>query len=293
MADIWAEWLLHRRYGGDPEQLKATLAHLYPIRDRVLTNAQLRDRGTLLDVGCGDGLIGFGALQQQPTCHVIFADISHDLLDRVASIVQESGLADRCECLRASAEDLSPITDASVDAVTTRSALIYVADKNRAMGEFCRVLKPGGRLSIFEPINRFGEPQPAHMFWGFDVTPILEIAGKIKALYQHLQPLDADPMMNFDERDLIVHVESAGFREIHLDLHVEIKPISEVQDWKNITWESFMRVAGNPRIPTLEEATAQVLTKDEVTKFTAHMRPLVEGRTGTYRSALAYLSAVK
>lgn len=293
MADIWAEWVLDRRFGGDPEQLKATLAHLYPIRDRVLTNARLQDDGTLLDVGCGDGLIGFGALQRHPASRVVFADISQDLLERVRSIAEHSELTGRCDCLCASAEDLSSVTDASVDAVTTRSVLIYVADKRRAMGEFYRVLKPGGRLSVFEPINRFGEPQPAHMFWGFDATPIIEIAGKIKALYQHLQPLDADPMMNFDERDLISHAESAGFREIELDLRVEVKPISAAEDCKDLTWESYMRVAGNPRIPTLEEATAQVLTEDETAKFTAHMRPLVEGRTGTYRSALAYLSATK
>src|SRR5689334_20342968 len=29
-SDIWAQWLLHRRHGGDPERLKATLTHLAP-----------------------------------------------------------------------------------------------------------------------------------------------------------------------------------------------------------------------------------------------------------------------
>jgi ubiquinone/menaquinone biosynthesis C-methylase UbiE len=49
-----------------------------------------------------------------------------------------------------------------VDAVTTRSVLIYVKDKRRASEEFHRVLKPGGRLSIFEPINSFTYPEPPH-----------------------------------------------------------------------------------------------------------------------------------
>lgn len=291
-TDIWAQWLLHRRHGGDSERLKATLDHLYPIRDRVLTDARLKDGGTLVDVGCGDGLIAFGALQRDPASKVIFTDISQDLLNHAASVARQLQVADRCQFLCAPAEDLSAVQDTSVGAVTTRSVLIYVADKQQAIHEFYRVLSPGGRLSVFEPINRFGEPQPPHMFWGFDATPIMEIAAKIKALYQHLQPLDADPMMNFDERDLITYVELAGFREVHLDLEVDIKPLSHVQG-PAMTWDTFMRTAANPKIPTLEEATARALTKDEAARFTAHMRPLVDGRTGTYSSAVAYLSATK
>jgi arsenite methyltransferase len=57
--------------------------------------------------------------------------------------------------------------------VTTRSVLIYVKDKRRAaFEELHRVLKPGGRLSIFEPINNFTYPEPPHLFGGSDVTPV-------------------------------------------------------------------------------------------------------------------------
>jgi arsenite methyltransferase len=63
------------------------------------------------------------------------------------------GVSERCSFVRASAEDLTGIADASVDVVTTRSVLIFVADKDRAFGEFFRVLTPGGRASLHEPIN--------------------------------------------------------------------------------------------------------------------------------------------
>ena len=33
-------------------------------------------------------------------------------------------------------------------------------DKGRAFGEFYRVLKLGGRLSIFEPVGSFRGPEP-------------------------------------------------------------------------------------------------------------------------------------
>jgi hypothetical protein len=71
-------------------------------------------------------------------------------------------------------------------------------------------------------------------------------------------------------------------------LQVEIKPSTETSDW-----DAFMRVAGNPKIPTLEEAIGQALTSAEADKFVAHLRPLVEAKQGTVRSALAYLWATK
>ena len=287
--DIWAQWLLQRRFGGDSERMKAALNNfLYPVRDKVLSHASLSDDEVLLDVGCGDGLIAFGALDKVKTSRVIFSDISQDLLDHAQAIALEMQVANRCEFIRASADDLSLIQDASVDVVTTRSVLIYVTTKQKTFAEFFRVLKPKGRLSIFEPINRFCWPEPPHLFSGYDVTPIIEIAEKVKALYLRLQPPDTDPMTDFDERDLIVFAEKAGFKEIHLEMQVEIKPPTEVSDW-----EAFMRVAGNPKIPTLEEAIGQVLTSEETEVFVAHLRPLVEGKHGTARSALAYQWAMK
>jgi len=101
-----------------------------------LTHAKLGEGEVLLDVGCGDGLIAFGALERVKTCSVIFSDISQDLLDHVQAIARETHLLPRCRFLRASAEDLSALPDATVDVVTTRSVLIYVAAKRQAFAEF-------------------------------------------------------------------------------------------------------------------------------------------------------------
>ncbi len=73
--DIWAQWLLKRRFGGDPERMKLAMEWLYRVRDKVLSQVHLKENETLLDVGCGDGLIAFGALEKFPGCHVIFSDI--------------------------------------------------------------------------------------------------------------------------------------------------------------------------------------------------------------------------
>jgi ubiquinone/menaquinone biosynthesis C-methylase UbiE len=300
--DIWAQWLLHRRHGNDPQRVQAMLDNLYPVRDKVLNHANLGEGETLLDVGCGDGLIAFSALQQVPTCRVIFSDISQDLLDHARAMAQETNVFSRCEFVLAPAESLFPIQDASVDAVTTRSVLIYISEKQKAFNEFFRVLKPKGRLSIFEPINRFGWsdlsgwPEPPELFWGYDVTPVVAIANKVKEAYLRRQPPESDSMLNFDERDLLSIAENAGFVDIHLELQVHVRhrsPSTDSQEDGN--WESFFRTTGNPRMPTLEEAIDQSLTPEEADKFISYLRPLVEARArkGTARSAVVYLWATK
>ena len=291
-TDVWAKWLLHRRHGGDSEHLEAVLARLYPVRDKVLANARLPDGGTLLDVGCGDGLIAFGALQRSASSRVIFADVSQDLLDHASALAREMGVADRCAFRCAPAEDLSALSDANVDAVTTRSVLVYIADKQRAFDEFYRVLKPEGRLSLFEPINRFNIAESAHVFWGMDATPVMAVAAKLKAVYERLQPPATDPALNFDERDLVACAERAGFREVHLDLEIRVRPLGHLEH-KTRTWDSFITMAPHPKVPTLREAMAQALSEEEAARFTAHMRPLIEAYAGTVRTAVAYLAARK
>src|SRR5439155_3977117 len=104
---------------------------LWPVRDRVLDRAFLEGTDVLLDVGCGDGLIGFGALERGVGT-VIFSDVSNDLLDVCRAAALELGVAERCRFVAGRAEDLAGIDDESVDVVTTRSVLIYVEDKPRA-----------------------------------------------------------------------------------------------------------------------------------------------------------------
>jgi len=263
------------------------LAHLYPIRDRVLASAALKDGETLLDVGCGDGLIGFGALQANPGVRVIFSDVSAALVAHVRELAAEMTLIDRCEFVETSADALRGVNDASVDAVTTRSVLIYVARKDAAFREFYRVLKPGGRLSIFEPINIFGYEQTEACFWGFDVTPVVDAARKLRAQTRALQPPETDPMLNFDERDLFRMVQDAGFAEIHMEYRAHLGR------WPEMPWSAVMCSSPNPKLPSWDESMNEVLTPAEKEAFIAHVRPQFEQRKGRSLDAAVYLRATK
>lgn len=90
--------VLHRRHGDDPEELRRTLEYLAPIHDRFIAGAQLTEGETILDVGCGDGLIAFRAAEVVGTSGtVIFRDISAELLDRCRMLADEVELADPCQ----------------------------------------------------------------------------------------------------------------------------------------------------------------------------------------------------
>jgi arsenite methyltransferase len=284
--DRWAEWLAERRFGGDPEVRAKVLATLTETRDGVLDRAELRAGETLLDVGCGEGLIGFGALERGAGS-VVFSDISTDLLDFCREAASELGVLDRCDFVEAAADDLGPIDDQSVDVVTTRSVLIYVKEKAAAFGEFARVLRPGGRISVWEPINRFGSEERRQGLLGFWVDGAEEIMTKLWAVYEAIQPPDSDPMLDFDERDLLRLAEEAGFFPIRLTLDARIEPM------ERRTWETLIDTAWNPNVPTLREAMEQVLTPEERDRLTEELRPRVEAGEGEWRMAFALLTATR
>jgi ubiquinone/menaquinone biosynthesis C-methylase UbiE len=275
-------------------------------RDRVLDNARVKPGDIVLDVGCGDGLIAFGALDRVgPSGQVIFSDISQDLLDHCAELARALGRAGQCTFLRAPADDLAVLADASVDVVTTRSVLIYVAAKPRAFQEFYRVLRPGGRVSIFEPINRFAYPEPPNRFFGYDVTPVQDLAQKLLAVYTQSEASAAESMesmLDFDERDLLRYTEQAGFPEAQMDAHFEVigypeallnAPGGSDAFPVNRSWGSFVRTSPNPLAPTLEEAMAAALMPAEAERFTAYLRPLVESAHFVHRMEHVYLWAGK
>jgi ubiquinone/menaquinone biosynthesis C-methylase UbiE len=294
--DRWAQWLFEGRQGSaDEEAYRRTLESLWPVRERVLDNAHLGVGEVLLDVGAGDGLIAFGALDRVgPEGRVIFSDVSQELLD----VCRQGADGDaRAEFVVAHAEDLAPVADESVDVVTTRSVIIYVDRdaKERAFREFFRVLRLGGRLSMFEPINVFGCAERRREFFGLETGPVADLAERVKTAYDGRAPGEKT-LIDFDERDLLGWAEAAGFAEVTLDYEARIihgAAFAWEKDDDAPPWETFLNMSGNPLAPTLAEVLDEALTPAERERFIAHLRPAYEARKGTSRMACAYLRAAK
>lgn len=283
--------MLHDRFGGDEIALQRTLEFLEPIRDRVLTAARISPGAVVADVGCGDGLLGFGALALVgDTGGVVFADVSEELLEQCRAIASQGESADRCRFVHTGAETLEGIEDGSIDVVMTRSVLIYVENKARAFTAFHRVLRPGGRISLYEPINRRYIELNRDTLFGYDAASILGLAAKVRAVFEDAAPADG-PMMGFDETDLFRLAESSGFSDIAVSLELSS---TDRPPFAGVAWDDLMKIRPNPHAPTFGEAIDQALSPDEARSVESYLRPLVDEKAGgRFRSADAYLYAVR
>lgn len=282
MADRWTKWLLEKRFGGDPEAYERMLPSLMAYRDRVLAGADINPDDVVLDVGCGDGLLAVGALERDPA-KVIFSDISLDLLRQCRETIDDP----RAEFVHTGLPGLDGIEPGSVDVVMTRSVLIYVADKASSFAALRRVLRPGGRLSIFEPINRFSHPAPPSQLWGFDITGMEELGARANAAAAKYLAVNA-PMMDFDERDLLTLAQEAGFSEVKLDYHAEV-----ALRRNETSWHAWLRHSPNPMMPPLGEILAEALTPQEQASLAEHVEARRASPHGlaVAKSAVAYLTA--
>jgi len=270
VTDQWAEWLLHRRDGDDPARRREVMAFLAPVRDRVLDAAAIGPADTVLDVGCGDGLLGLAALERAG--EVVFSDVSPTLLEHCRAAAGGRG-----RFVRTGLPELAAVADRSVDAVVLRSVVMYVPDKPASFRALHRVLRPGGRLSLFEPVNRFARESPGRL-WGYDVAAVPELAAKVARAARS----DPDgPILGFDERDLLAGAEAAGFTDLRLSYEASVGRV------EGPPFRTLLGIAPNPTSTTYGELLDRVLSPAEKERLLAH---LDAHPTRWHRSAVAYLS---
>jgi arsenite methyltransferase len=266
-----------------------TTDRLAPIRDRILDVVEPLDGATLLDVGTGDGLIGLAALDRVGAAGtVIFSDISQPLLDECAACVASCAAIGRATFVLADSASLEAIDDQSVDVITTRSVLIYVADKPAAFAAFRRVLRPGGRISLFEPINRLMYPEPPGRFYGYDLSSVSELVDKVHASFDDATDATSqEAMMGFDDRDLADLAQQAGFTGVHVECHIDITPGLV----RSVSLQALLDGAPNPNAPTVQEAISTSLTEDEQKRFIDALGRAFGTTKPIERLAVAYVNA--
>lgn len=96
----------------------------------------------VLEIGCGDGRNCVEMARRG--ARVTGVDVSDAQIARAQERVKAAGLSLRL--LHSDAADLSPLPDASFDAIVSIYVFPYVAEMTDSLAECARLLRPGGRL---------------------------------------------------------------------------------------------------------------------------------------------------
>ena len=265
----WAEWLLAQ---GDVD------AQMIAEAERVLEAAALRPGDTVLDVGSGLGLLTLAAHERIGDGWVIAVDSSVGALEELLRLAHAAN-ANGIMYLVGDAEVL-PLPDASIDAAVLRSVLVHVGDVDAAVGELARVLRPAGRLSLREPLNRAS----TYLSTAVDWSPLGGLGVRVVALWEELAA--ADPLQRLDADALEALFAGAGF----VDLRASVEDPGD--DWL-VSVESVdarLDARGGPGDPTLRERWQAAFAPDEVHALVQHLHGLA-GQTIAFRRPQLYLSA--
>jgi SAM-dependent methyltransferase/L-amino acid N-acyltransferase YncA len=105
----------------------------------------------LLDVGCGPGGPAI-RLAQRSGCFLTGIDRDEHAIARARACAAAEGLEGRARFEIADAGAALPFPAQSFDAVICIDAVNHLPDRRAVLGQWCRVLRPGGRLLFTDPI---------------------------------------------------------------------------------------------------------------------------------------------
>ncbi|MGD8810331.1 MAG: bifunctional demethylmenaquinone methyltransferase/2-methoxy-6-polyprenyl-1,4-benzoquinol methylase UbiE [Gammaproteobacteria bacterium] len=176
----------------------------------TIARTGLRSGDYALDVAAGSGDLSIPMARRVGSAgRLVVSDINANMLAVGRDRLLDAGVAGNVEYAIADAESL-PMRDRSFDCVTIGFGLRNVTDKQRALREFFRVLRPGGRLVVLE----FSQLQvralePVYDAYSFQVLPRLGrvLAGDADSYRYLAESIRRHP----DQESLLRMFEEAGF----------------------------------------------------------------------------------
>lgn len=178
-----------------------------------IANSGVRLGDQVLDLAGGTGDIS-ALLSKRVGANgrVVLTDINQAMLDVGRRRLEDKGIVGNVNYALVNAETL-PFDDGEFDAVTIAFGLRNVTDKDAALREICRVLRPGGKAMILEFSQVRAEPLKAiYDAWSFGVLPVL---GKLIADDEDSYRYLAESIRKHPpQEDLAEMMRGAGFDDV-------------------------------------------------------------------------------
>jgi demethylmenaquinone methyltransferase/2-methoxy-6-polyprenyl-1,4-benzoquinol methylase len=178
----------------------------------TIEQTDLRPGQRALDVAGGTGDLAIGLSRRVgPEGHVVLSDINESMLEHGRRRLVDAGIVGNVSFRVADAQAL-PFEDNEFHCVTIAVGLRNVTDKDKALREMYRVLKPGGQLLVLE----FSTPTapglaPLYDAYSFKVLPLI---GKLVANDEDSYRYLAESIrMHPDQATLLGMLEDAGFEQ--------------------------------------------------------------------------------
>ena len=127
-------------------ELRAADPQQQAMRDAYFADLGLGTGAHALEVGCGTGAVTRALASVPETESVVGLDPSPGFLVVARELAEGTA---NLEFVEGDAKAL-PFEDGSFDAVVFHTTLCHVPDPDVALGEALRVLRPGGRLAVFD-----------------------------------------------------------------------------------------------------------------------------------------------
>lgn len=285
ICENWTQWLKKNRFAGQtPEMIEQTTRWLEAVRDVILVYAEIQPHDTVLDIGCGTGLLAFKALEMQ-NCegNVIFSDMFQDCLDDCKKILDKSGVTRGYELLKCPIEHIA-LPMSTVHKAVMRSVLVHVVNKQPAISEVFRVLKPGGKFCAFEPIIRSNT-----RYWEILDPKYIDKYEDFKRVENEIMNNPMDSLCNFDEKTIQMNLEIAGFSQPEVKLQ-EVKSNYVVQ--QNMVKEWFINPP-SPTQPSTKDRFLKYFDFPTVEKFMIQVEDYLTGRTISLKTNAVFINATK
>jgi ubiquinone/menaquinone biosynthesis C-methylase UbiE len=195
--------------GAGPEAYERYMVpiHCKALAEDLVDRVRVRPRERVLDIACGTGIVARYAADLVGTLgHVTGVELNPAMIE-VAQ--HASTYYDQIEFLEGSALEL-PVPDAHFDVAVCQQAIMFFPDREMAVREMHRTLKPGGRVGL----NVFRTPEFVPSF-GYLIAALEKHAGSAAAEFMRA------PFVMESVAQMRSLFEQAGFIDIEVVIRVD------------------------------------------------------------------------